>query len=177
MKTKKVIIEQDSIFDDVRMIGITSPLIDYKIAIAFDRAAGMRFDKKTDITDENGIPYSFYFHKFTNSQTSCNLIALNNKQLNKSWLGPLPLRIDYLLIIRGSDATDDTAKKIQTKLSNCQGLNTYPIRGDVSLNMRKIVTKIEGNILEAAEMHELIIDDSGCSLMPSNLKSRKLKKA
>ncbi len=177
MKTKRVIIEQDSIFDDVRMIGITSPLIDYKIAIAFDRAAGIRLDKKADICDDNGVPYSFYLYKFSNSQTSCNLIALNNKALNKSWLGPLSIRIDYLLIIRGDDATDEMAEKIKSKMSSSQGLNTYLIKSDVSPNMRKIVTKIEGNILEAAEMHELAIESSYCRPMPSNLKFRKLKKA
>jgi len=177
MKTKKVIIEQDSIFDDVRIIGITSTLIDYKIAIAFDRAANMRFDKMPDITDENGTPYSFYLYKFSNSQTSCNLISLNNKMLNRNWLGPLPIRIDYLLIIRGIDATDVMAKKVVSKLTNYQGVNTYQIKSDISPNMRKIVLKIETNILEAAEMHELEFDNTFIKLKPSNLGQRKFRKA
>lgn len=174
MATKKVIIEQSSIFDDVRLIGITSPLIDYKIAIALDRAANMKFDRFPDITNENGINFSFYFYRFANSDTCCDLVALNNRPLNKNWLGSIPLKIDYLLILRGSDATDKTARQITSKLANYPGLTSYLIKAEYNRNMGKITSKIESLILEAVEIHEAKNDHSNDPPKPSNLKYRKL---
>lgn len=177
MKKNKVIIEQSSIFDDVKIIGITSTLIDYKIAIALDRAAKMTFNKLPDITDEGGTPYSFYMHKLAGSETSCDLIAMTNKREGKSWLGPLPITIDYILIIRGNDANDSTAKKIASMLSAYPNINTYIISPDINTKMDKIHKKIETLILESAEMHELANDTSFVERMPPNLKYRELKKA
>lgn len=177
MKTNKVIIAQDCIFDDVKIIGITSTLIDYKIAIALDRAAKMTFDKLPDITDEGGTPYSFYMHKIAGSETSCDLIALTNKQEGKSWLGPMPITIDYILIIRGNDANDSTAKKIVSMLSTYPNMTTYIITPELNAKMQKIHKKIESTILESAEMHELANDPTVIKRLPSNLKYRELKKA
>ena len=177
MKTNKVIIEQNSLFDDVKIIGITSTLIDYKIAIALDRAAKMTFNKLPDIIDEGGTPYSFYMHKLAGSETSCDLIALTNKRERKSWLGPLPITIDYLLIIRGNDANDSTAKKIVSMLSSYPNINTYIISSDINAKMQKIYKKIESLILESAEMHELAHDTSVVKRLEPNIKYRKLKKA
>lgn len=177
MKTNKVIIEQSCIFDDVKIIGITSTLIDYKVAIALDRAAKMTFEKLPDITDESGTPYSFYLHKLTDCETSYNLIALTNKQEGKAWLGPLPITIDYILIIRGNEANNSTAKKIVSMLSAYPNMTTYIITPELNAKMQKIHKKIESLILESAEMHELAHDTSVVKLMPSNLKYRRLNKA
>lgn len=174
MATKKVIIEQSSIFDDVRLIGITSPLIDYKIAIAFDRAANMKFDRLPDIVNEKGVSFSFYFYRFDNSDTCCDLISLNNKKENLSWLGTLPLKMDYLLILRGSDASDSMAKKITSKMAGYPGITTYLIKAEYNRNMEKITSKIESLILEAVEMHELKNDHTEIQLKKSNLSTRKL---
>ena len=176
MATKKVIIEQNSIFDDVRLIGITSPLADYKIAIAFDRFANIKFNKLPDITNENGVNFSFYFYRFGNSDTCCDLIALKNKTVNVSWLGPITPPIDYLLILRGSDATDSMAKKITSKMAGSPGVTTYLLKAEYNKNMMKIISKIENLILETAEMHELENDHTNIPLKPSNLKYRKLNK-
>ncbi len=174
MSSNKIILEQSSLFDDVMIIGITSSMIDYKISIAFDRAAQMTFRRLPDITDEDGAPYSFYFYKYANGSTSFNLISLNNRLIGKSWLGRLPMMIDYILLIRGNDANEHTTTKILSSLASYPNINAYIIKDEG--RMQKVYSKIANLILEQAELHELVNDKSD-ETKQLDLKYHKFRKA
>lgn len=147
-------------FDDIKLIGINTSLVDYQLAWYLNKALKINLVKYKSITTNDEDFYSFYFYDSGENSNAFNLVSLISN--GREWVHFNP-KTDYLLIIRNYIAENT----LQQHLSNIKNIikvnHAYVI--DLDLN-----NKIE-IILEDIEFHEMkIIDEQNknCSYAFSN---------
>ena len=132
-------------FDDIRIIGINSSLIDFKLAWSINNKLSFNFVRYDDIF-ENGAQYAFYYYDTGETGNTFNLVSLVHK--GTYWQQTSP-RIDFMLIIRNEFA--------QTKLNDL----VKSIREIPSISYAFVMDPQTNNsiftILETVELHEIDI--------------------
>ena len=83
-------------YDNIKVVGINSILIDFKLAWNINNRLGIDLVRFDDIAT-NGTTFSFYFYSDRSGANTFNLVSLVNDK--KVWLKTSP-HIDYLLIVR-----------------------------------------------------------------------------
>lgn len=131
-------------FDDIKLIGINTSMIDYQLAWYLNKALKINLVKYKSITTNDEDFYSFYFYDSGENSNAFNLVSLISN--GKEWVRFKP-KTDYLLIIRNY-ITDSVFQQYLSDIRQISKVNhAYAI--DLDLN-----NKIE-IILEDIEFHEL----------------------
>lgn len=135
-------------FDDIRIIGISTGLLDYQLAWNINKAVKLDLVKYKDICSDDDNFFSFYLYDAGENANTFNLVALSNE--NTKWVSFSP-QTDYLLIVRNYIKDSD----FQTFLTKIKAIpkviHAYTI--DLAKN-----SKIDA-ILEDIELHEMDIVD------------------
>ena len=144
-KKTKFVVEP---FDDIRIIGINTGMVDYQLAWNINKAAKLNLVKYKDICSEDENFFSFYLYDAGENSNTFNLVALSNEE--GRWVSFSP-QTDYLLIIRNYIKDSD----FQALLSKIKSIPNvlYAYSVDLAKN-----AKID-TILEDIEMHEMDIVD------------------
>ncbi len=144
-KKTKFVVEP---FDDIRIIGINTGMVDYQLAWNINKAAKLNLVKYKDICSEDENFFSFYLYDAGENSNTFNLVALSNEE--GRWVSFSP-QTDYLLIIRNYIKDSD----FQAFLSKIKSIPNvlYAYSVDLAKN-----AKID-TILEDIEMHEMDIVD------------------
>lgn len=142
-RKKKIVVEP---FDDIKIIGISTHLEDYKLAWNINKLLNINLIKYSDIVNEDGFGFSFYLYNGGENCNTFNLVEIANSEAR--WVNFSP-SIDYLIVIRNyiheSKLTD-----ILNKIKKIDGIiHAYLV--DLETN-----NKIDA-ILEDIEMHEIAI--------------------
>lgn len=141
-KKKQIIIVEP--FDDIKIVGISTSLIDYKLAWHINKQLNINLAKYDDIINNDGLEFSFYLYDGGENRNTFNLVEIANKE--GKWVSFFP-PTDYLLIIRNF-ISDDKLEAVLEMIKNIEGVNhAYLI--DLDMN-----SKID-TILEDIEMHEI----------------------
>ena len=144
-KKTKFVVEP---FDDIRIIGINTGLLDYQIAWNINKAAKLNLVKYRDLTSDGENFFSFYLYDAGENANAFNLVALANEDTR---LASLAVPTDYLLIIRNY-IKDSDFQSILTKIKTIPKV-VYAYSIDLGKN-----SKID-TILEDIEMHEMSISE------------------
>ncbi len=140
-KKQKIVVEP---FDDIKIIGISTNLIDYKLAWHINKQLNINLVKYEDIINEDGMEFSYYLYDGGENCNTYNLVEIANKE--GKWVSFFP-PTEYLLIIRNFIA-DDKLESVLRMIKSVEGVNhAYLI--DLDMN-----SKID-TILEDIEMHEI----------------------
>ena len=130
-------------FDDVKIIGINAPLIDYKMAWNINQKLCIDLTRYDDILLGNN-EYSFFYYTAGDSCNVYDLIALSRN--GKAWINLSP-HVDYLFIIR-NEISDERLEDIISNLRETK---------NVAHAFLLEVTKNFDPFLESIEMHEILI--------------------
>jgi hypothetical protein len=144
-KKAKFVVEP---FDDIRIIGINTVMLDYQLAWNLNKSLKLNFAKYKDITSDGENFFSFYFYDAGENANAFNLVALANEETK--WVSFSP-QTDYLLIIRNY-IKDSDFQSILTKIKSIPKI-VYAYTIDLGKN-----SKID-TILEDIEMHEMEISN------------------
>ena len=142
-KKTKFVVEP---FDDIRIIGINTGMLDYQLAWNLNKALKLNLVKYKDIISEDEDSFSFFLYDAGENSNAYNLVALSNEEAR--WVSFSP-QTDYLLIIRNY-IKDDDFQSILTKIKSIPKV-IYAYAVDLGKN-----SKID-TILEDIEMHEMEI--------------------
>lgn len=129
-------------FDDITIIGISSTLVDYKLAYYLNTLLRFEFVRLQDIPLDQELPYAFYYYNAGENLNAYNLVSLRHKEHVCVKLKP---QIDFLLIVR-NHITDDRVNQL---IKNLRGINgiSYAYLMDLEKTPALDV------ILEHIEMH------------------------
>lgn len=133
-------------FDDIKVIGINTTLLDYKMAWNINRALCLDLTRYADIPIK-GVDFSFYYHSAGEQCNVYDLVALTRQE--KSWMNLSP-HVDYILIIRNEIAED----RLQNFVKGIRG-----IKGVIHAFLVDL-TKDFDPFLEMIELHEISIQES-----------------
>ena len=142
-KKTKFVVEP---FDDIRIIGINTGMLDYQLAWNINKAAKLNLVKYKDLSSEDGDLFSFYLYDAGENANTFNLVALSNEE--SKWVSFSP-QTDFLLIIRNF-IKDSDYQSLLTKIKSIPKV-IYAYSIDLGKN-----SKID-TILEDIEMHEMEI--------------------
>ncbi|MBR2050919.1 MAG: IPExxxVDY family protein [Bacteroidales bacterium] len=144
-KKTKFVVEP---FDDIRIIGINTAMIDYQLAWNINKVAKMNLAKYKDISSDDEHFFSFYLYDAGENSNTFNLVALSNQ--DTKWVAFSP-QTDYLLIIRNYIKETDFQSLLNKIKAIPRVVHAYVV--DLGKN-KKIDT-----ILEDIELHEMNIFD------------------
>ena len=144
-KKTKFIVEP---FDDIRIVGINTGMLDYQLAWNINKVLKINLAKYKDITSDGDNFFSFYLYDAGENSNTFNLVALKNE--SAKWVSFSP-QTDFLFIIRNY-IKDSDFQQILAKIKSVSKINhAYVV--DLDLN-----SKIDA-ILEDIELHEMDIVD------------------
>lgn len=132
-------------FDDIKLIGINTTLVDYKMAWSINNKLSVELTRYTDIAIRN-MEYSFYYYTAGERCNVYDLISLVREE--KAWLNLSP-HIDYLFIIR-NEIDDERLESIIKSLREIKGV-VYAFLVEVTKNLDPF--------LETIELHEISIQE------------------
>lgn len=132
-------------FDDIKLIGINTTLVDYKMAWSINKKLSIELTRYTDIAIRN-TEYSFYYYTAGDHCNVYDLISLVREE--KSWINLSP-HVDYLFIIR-NDIDNDRLTGIIKSLREIKGV-VYAFLVEVTKNLDPF--------LETIELHEISIQE------------------
>ncbi len=135
-------------FDDIRIIGISTGMLDYQLAWNLNKALKLNLVKYKDITSDGENFFSFYLYDAGENSNAFNLVALSNE--DTKWVSFSP-QTDYLLIIRNY-IKDSDFQSLLTKIKSIPKM-IFAYSVDLGKN-----SKID-TILEDIEMHEMEISN------------------
>lgn len=135
-------------FDDIRIIGINTGMVDYQLAWNINKVLKINLVKYKDITSDDENFFSFYLYDSGENSNTYNLVALSNEETK--WVSFSP-QTDYLLIIRNF-IKDSDFQSVLTKIKSISKV-IYAYAVDLGKN-----AKID-TILEDIELHEMDIVD------------------
>ena len=135
-------------FDDIRIIGISTGMLDYQLAWNLNKALKLNLVKYKDITSDGENFFSFYLYDAGENSNAFNLVALSNE--DTKWVSFSP-QTDYLLIIRNY-IKDSDYQSLLTKIKSIPKM-IFAYSVDLGKN-----SKID-TILEDIEMHEMEISN------------------
>lgn len=146
VKKKTFVVEP---FDDIRIIGINTGLVDYQLAWNINKILKIDLVKYKSITSDGENFFSFYLYNAGENSNTFNLVALSN--FETKWVSFSP-QTDYLFIVRNYIKEGDFQQFI-SKIRTISNVNhAYEINLEYN---NKIDT-----ILEDIEFHEMdIVDD------------------
>ena len=130
-------------FDDIKIIGINSSLIDFKLAWNINNKLSINFVRYTDIM-EDGAQYAFYYYDTGETGNTFNLVSLVYK--GKYWQVTSP-RIDFMLIVR-NNITQIKLNEMLKSIREIAGVSYAFIMDPQSDNSI-------GILLETIELHEI----------------------
>ena len=140
-KKQKIVVEP---FDDIKIVGISTNLIDYKLAWHINKLLNINLVKYDNIINEDGMEFSYYLYDGGENCNTYNLVEIANNE--GKWVSFFP-PTEYLLIIRNF-ISDDKLESVLGMIKSVDGVNhAYLI--DLEMN-----SKID-TILEDIEMHEI----------------------
>ena len=142
-KKTKFVVEP---FDDIRIIGINTGMLDYQLAWNINNSLKLNLVRYKDVISESGEYYSFYLYDAGENANTFNLVALSNEE--SKWVSFSP-QTDYLLIIRNYIKDTDYQSLLAKIKSIPKVIYAYSV--DLGKN-----SKID-TILEDIEMHEMEI--------------------
>lgn len=134
-------------FDDVKIIGINTSLVDYKMAWRLNKQLNINLSRFVDIVIDN-YEYSFFYYSAGENYNVFDLVAMRRQ--DKTWLRLSP-RVDYLFIIRN----DIDEERLSTIIRN-----TREVEGVMHAFL--IDTTKDNTIeayLELLELHEIAIQN------------------
>lgn len=130
-------------FDDIRIIGINTSMMDYQLASFLNKTLGFSFVKYDNIVFKNN-EFSFYLYdKGENSNTYC-LVSLSSCE-GKEWVQFKP-KTDFLLTIRNNISDSDFNQILEKIKMIPKVFHAYNI--DLEHNNKIDI------ILEYIELHE-----------------------
>lgn len=143
VKKKKIVVEP---FDDIKIVGICTHVVDYKLAWYINKLLNINLVKYDDIINEDEMAFSYYLYDGGENCNTYNLVEIANAE--GRWVNFSPAT-DYLFIIRNF-INDENMLAVLDKIKKIEGVaHAYLI--DLETN-----SKID-TILEDIEMHEIDI--------------------
>lgn len=144
-KKNKLVIEP---FDDIRIIGISTAMLDYQLAWNINKLLKIDLVKYKSISPNNEDFFSFYFYDSGENSNAYNLVALSYG--GREWVSFKP-KTDYLFIVRNYINDNDFQQYLNKIKSILKVNHAYVI--DLELNNKIDI------ILEDIEFHEMRIMD------------------
>ena len=142
-KKNKIVVEP---FDDIKIIGISSHLEDYKLAWHINKLLNINLVKYSDIVNEDGLEFSFYLYDGGENCNTFNLVEIVNSE--GRWVNFSPAT-DYLIVIRNF-INDENLTNLLNNIKQIEGVQ-FAYLVDLDMN-----SKIDA-LLEDIEMHEIEI--------------------
>ncbi len=130
-------------FDDIAIIGISSTLVDYKLAYYMNSLLRFDFVRLKDISLDQDLPYAFYYYNAGENLNAYNLVSLRHKEHVCVKLKP---QIDFLLVVR-NHITEGRLDQLVKSLRTLNGVS-YAYLMDLEKTPALDV------LLEHIEMHE-----------------------
>lgn len=130
-------------FDDIQIIGINSPLADYKLAYYFNESLRFSFIRLKEVLLDDVLPYAFFYYNAGENRNTYNLVSLKHKDHRCVKLNP---HIDYLLIIRNPI----TPERLDQVIKNIRGIQDVVHAYAMDLSRTPAIDVL----LERIEMHE-----------------------
>ena len=130
-------------FDDIQIIGINSPLADYKLAYFFNESLRFSFIRLKEVLLDDVLPYAFFYYNAGENRNTYNLVSLKHKDHRCVKLNP---HIDYLLIIRNPI----TPERLDQVIKNIRGIQDVVHAYAMDLSRTPAIDVL----LERIEMHE-----------------------
>ena len=144
-KKTKFVVEP---FDDIRIIGINTGMLDYQLAWNINKALKIDLAKYKDIPSDDENLFSFYLYDAGENSNTFNLVALSNEDAR--WVSFSP-QTDYLFIVRNYIKDSDFQSLLMKIKAIPKVIYAYVV--DLGKN-----SKID-TILEDIELHEMNIVD------------------
>ena len=135
-------------FDDIRIIGINTGMLDYQLAWNINNSLKFNLVRYKDVISEKGECYSFYLYDAGENANTFNLVALSNEE--SKWVSFSP-QTDYLFIVRNYIKDSDFQSLLMKIKAIPKVIYAYVV--DLGKN-----SKID-TILEDIELHEMNIVD------------------
>lgn len=132
-------------FDDIKLIGINTTLVDYKMAWSINKKLCLDLTRYTDIPI-GATEYSFFYYTAGDQYNVYDLVSLTRGHL--SWMNLSP-HVDYLFIIR-NEITDERLEDMIRNLREIKGV-VHAFLVDVTKNLDPF--------LERIELHEISIQE------------------
>ncbi len=150
-RKNKLVVEP---FDDIKVIGINTGMMDYQLAWYLNKTLKIQLAKYKSIANNSGDLFSFYLYDSGENSNTFNLVALSSE--GKEWVSFKP-KTDFIFIVRNY-IKDDDFHSMLTKIKNIPNIfHAYVIDLDINKKMDAI--------LEDIEFHEMdIIDEINKSL-------------
>ena len=150
-RKNKLVVEP---FDDIKIIGINTTMMDYQLAWHLNKVLKIELVKYKSITNNGEDFFSFYLYDAGENSNAYNLVSLASE--GKEWVSFKP-KTDFLFIIRNYIKESDF-QSILTKINSIQNVfHAYIV--DLEHNKKIDV------ILEDIEFHEMdVIDEINKSL-------------
>jgi hypothetical protein len=150
-RKNKLVVEP---FDDIKVIGINTGMMDYQLAWYLNKTLKIQLAKYKSIANNSGDLFSFYLYDSGENSNTFNLVALSSE--GKEWVSFKP-KTDFIFIVRNY-IKDADFHSMLTKIKNIPNIfHAYVI--DLDINKKMDV------ILEDIEFHEMdIIDEINKSL-------------
>jgi hypothetical protein len=150
-RKNKLVVEP---FDDIKVIGINTGMMDYQLAWYLNKTLKIQLAKYKSIANNSGNLFSFYLYDSGENSNTFNLVALSSE--GKEWVSFKP-KTDFIFIVRNY-IKDADFHSMLTKIKNIPNIfHAYVI--DLDINKKMDV------ILEDIEFHEMdIIDEINKSL-------------
>lgn len=142
-RKNKLVVEP---FDDIKIIGINTSMMDYQLAHFINKTLGLELVKYRSITNNGEDFFSFYRYDAGENSNTYNLIGLVYE--NKEWVSFKP-KTEYLLIVRNYIKESNYQLLLSKMKTIPQVFHAYNI--DLSNNKKIDV------ILEDIEFHEMDI--------------------
>ena len=144
----KIKLESDP-FDDIRVVGITTAVMDYQIASYLNKTIHTEFVKRENIIDEKGGEHSFYIYTKGENSNTFDIVAITSDE-GKEWVSFKP-KTDYFFIVRGY-MREEVFYQLLNKIKSIPAVfHAYLV--DTGTN-KKIY-----NFLEDVENHEIDVLD------------------
>ena len=144
-RKNKLVVEP---FDDIKVIGINTGMMDYQLAWYLNKTLKIQLAKYKSIANNSGDLFSFYLYDSGENSNTFNLVALSSE--GKEWVSFKP-KTDFIFIVRNY-IKDADFHSMLTKIKNIPNIfHAYVI--DLDINKKMDV------ILEDIEFHEMDIID------------------
>lgn len=134
-------------FDDTKVVGINSGLVDYKLAWNINRKLSIDLARQDDLMFDDAV-YSFFYYNAGENSSVFNLVS--TRFYDKFLLDYSP-RLDYLLIIRNETSRERLEAVIQS-LREIEGMGHAFF---LDINKGNAVK----NVLEMLELHEVLLSE------------------
>ncbi len=144
-RKNKLVVEP---FDDIKIIGINTAMVDYQLAWHLNKTLKIELAKYKSISNNGEDFFSFYLYDAGENSNAYNLVSLVSE--GREWV-PFKPKTDFLFIIRNYIKESDF-QSILTKINSIQNVFHAYI---VDLEHNKKI----GVILEDIEFHEMDIID------------------